>query len=213
VDTIATKRHRRLVELLIAERKRAGIRQAELARRVGKTQTFVARIEAGQRRVDAIELLSLCRIIGVDPIRVVRKVLKIEDELWRPSGRSREIGHDGRHPPVARAAVARWCRSGLDQEVGGLALQRPRQFLKPVGRDVCATVLIVLDGADRDADRSGDLGLRDVAVFADLMKALTGSMVGLVHGLHLFWCSAPLVRRDKAQVAGYNHSKKLSFLA
>jgi transcriptional regulator with XRE-family HTH domain len=89
VDTIATKRHRRLVELLIAERKRAGIRQAELARRVGKTQTFVARIEAGQRRIDAIELLSLCRIIGVDPIRVVRKVLKIEDELWRPNGRSR----------------------------------------------------------------------------------------------------------------------------
>lgn len=85
MDTIATKRHRRLVELLIAERKSAGIRQAELARRVGKTQTFVARIEAGQRRIDAIELLSLCRIIGVDPIRVVRKVLKIEDELWRPS--------------------------------------------------------------------------------------------------------------------------------
>jgi transcriptional regulator with XRE-family HTH domain len=89
VDTIATKRHRRLVEVLIAERKRAGIRQAELARRVGKSQTFVARIEAGQRRVDAIELLSLCRIIGVDPIRVVRKVLKIEDELWRSNARSR----------------------------------------------------------------------------------------------------------------------------
>ena len=89
MDTITTKRHHRLVELLISERKRAGIRQAELARRVGKTQTFVARIEAGQRRIDAIELLSLCRIIGVDPIRVVRKVLKIEDELWRPNGRSR----------------------------------------------------------------------------------------------------------------------------
>ena len=65
------------------------MRQAELARRVGKTQTFVARIEAGQRRIDAIELLSLCRIIGVDPIKVIRKVLKIEDELWRANGRGR----------------------------------------------------------------------------------------------------------------------------
>jgi len=89
VDTIATKRHKRLVEILVAARKEKRVRQAELARRVGKTQTFVARIEAGQRRIDAIELLSLCRIIGVDPIKVIRKVLKIEDELWRANGRGR----------------------------------------------------------------------------------------------------------------------------
>jgi transcriptional regulator with XRE-family HTH domain len=84
VDTIATKRHKRLVEILVAARKRAGVRQAELARRVGKTQTFVARFEAGQRRIDTIEFLALCEIIGLDPLKVVRKLLKVEGELWRP---------------------------------------------------------------------------------------------------------------------------------
>lgn len=88
VDTIRTKRHQRLVEILITARKQAGIRQAELARRVGKTQTFVTRFEAGQRRIDAIELLALCRIIGIDPVKMVRKLLKVEDELWRPRGSS-----------------------------------------------------------------------------------------------------------------------------
>jgi transcriptional regulator with XRE-family HTH domain len=88
VDTIVTKRHQRLVEILLDARKQAGIRQAELARRVGKTQTFVARFEAGQRRIDTIELLALCRIIGLDPVKVVRKLLKVEDELWQRGGSS-----------------------------------------------------------------------------------------------------------------------------
>jgi len=83
VESIATKRHQRLIEILTDARKHAGIRQAELARRVGKTQTFVARFEAGQRRIDAIELLALCEIIGIDPIKLIRKLLKVEGELWR----------------------------------------------------------------------------------------------------------------------------------
>ena len=85
MESIATKRHQRLIEILIDARKQAGIRQAELARRVGKTQTFVARFEAGQRRIDAIELLALCEVIGLDPLKVVRNLLKIEGELWRPA--------------------------------------------------------------------------------------------------------------------------------
>ena len=92
MDTIVTKRHQKLVEILVAARKQAGVRQAELARRVGKTQTFVTRFEAGQRRIDAIELLALCEIIGLDPLKVVRKLLKVEGELWRRSARGRSKG-------------------------------------------------------------------------------------------------------------------------
>ena len=67
MDTIRTKRHAELVEALVDARIRAGIRQAELARQLGKTQTFVARFESGQRRIDVIELLALCEIYGIDP--------------------------------------------------------------------------------------------------------------------------------------------------
>jgi transcriptional regulator with XRE-family HTH domain len=84
VDTIITKRHKRLVEILVAARKQKGVRQAELARATGKTQTFVTRFEAGQRRIDVIELLALCEIIGIDAVKLIRELLQIEGELWRP---------------------------------------------------------------------------------------------------------------------------------
>ena len=83
MDTIRTKRHAALVEALIDARQAAGIRQAELARMVGKTQTFVARFESGERRIDLVEAAALCEIYGVDPCKLFRSILKIENELWR----------------------------------------------------------------------------------------------------------------------------------
>jgi hypothetical protein len=65
-------------------------------------------------------------------------------------------------------------------------LQRACQLLEPVGGDVRAPVLVILDGADADAERPGDAALRYVAVFAHFMQTFAGSMVGIVHGLHLF---------------------------
>jgi transcriptional regulator with XRE-family HTH domain len=89
VETIHTKRHAKLVEALIEARKAAGIRQAELARLVGKTQTFVARFESGERRIDLVEAAALCEIYGVDPRKMFREVLKIENELWQSPNRRR----------------------------------------------------------------------------------------------------------------------------
>jgi transcriptional regulator with XRE-family HTH domain len=88
VNTIRTKRHAKLVEALIEARRDAGIRQADLARLVGKTQTFVARFESGERRIDLVEMAALCEIYGVDPCKMFRQVLKIENELWRLRGKN-----------------------------------------------------------------------------------------------------------------------------
>jgi transcriptional regulator with XRE-family HTH domain len=83
VETIHTQRHARLVKLLVTARKQAGIRQAELARRMGITQPIVARFEAGQRRIEFVELLDLCKILGINPYEACRELLKIENELWQ----------------------------------------------------------------------------------------------------------------------------------
>jgi transcriptional regulator with XRE-family HTH domain len=72
--SIHTKRHRRLVELLVAERKARKIRQQRLARRLRRHQSWVARLESGQRRIDVVEYLELADAIGFDPVRVLRKV-------------------------------------------------------------------------------------------------------------------------------------------
>ena len=46
-------------------RKRAGLSQTEVACRLGKPQSYVAKCESGERRVDAIEALALARLYGM----------------------------------------------------------------------------------------------------------------------------------------------------
>jgi transcriptional regulator with XRE-family HTH domain len=71
VKTIHTKRHRRLIELVTAERKNAGIRQVQLAKKLKKSQTWIARLEGGERRLDVVELIELAEAIGFDAPGVV----------------------------------------------------------------------------------------------------------------------------------------------
>lgn len=52
-------------EALITARKAADLTQSELAKRLKCHQSFVARIESGERRIDVIELIVLARALGV----------------------------------------------------------------------------------------------------------------------------------------------------
>ncbi len=45
----------------------AGLTQAEVARMLGRTQSFVSKVETGERRVDFLELQVLARIYGRSP--------------------------------------------------------------------------------------------------------------------------------------------------
>jgi len=46
-------------------REKAGLSQAEAARRLGKPQSFVSKCESGERRVDFVELKTFARLYGV----------------------------------------------------------------------------------------------------------------------------------------------------
>ncbi|MFT4178562.1 MAG: helix-turn-helix transcriptional regulator [Thermomonas sp.] len=53
-------------EHLRRAREDAGLTQADLGQAVGRTQVFISHVERGVRRLDAVELLELCRAMGVD---------------------------------------------------------------------------------------------------------------------------------------------------
>lgn len=59
-------------ELIIAARKKAGLTQQEVAKRLRKPQSFVAKYEGGERRIDVIEFLGIAKAIGVDPVGLMR---------------------------------------------------------------------------------------------------------------------------------------------
>lgn len=60
--TIFTDSHRRLVSKLVTARKRANLRQIDAAKKLGRTQSYISKIEAGQRRIDTVQLKEFCRI-------------------------------------------------------------------------------------------------------------------------------------------------------
>lgn len=71
--------HRRLIAMLVAARKEAGLKQAELADSLGEYQSFVARIESGQRRVDVVEFIRLSIALGLSPKDFLENLLAEED--------------------------------------------------------------------------------------------------------------------------------------
>jgi transcriptional regulator with XRE-family HTH domain len=65
-----------LREILVAARDKAGLSQQELAGRLGKHQSFVAKYEGGERRLDVIEFVTIVRAIGADPVRILKSLVR-----------------------------------------------------------------------------------------------------------------------------------------
>ena len=59
-------------DLMIAARKEAGLTQHALARRLKRPQSFVAKYEGGERRLDVIEFVAIVRAVGGDPVKLLR---------------------------------------------------------------------------------------------------------------------------------------------
>lgn len=74
--TVTSPLQKKLAAMLVQYRKAAGLRQIDLAEKLGVYQSWVTHLESGQRRVDVIELIELSRVLGFDPAETVRKLAK-----------------------------------------------------------------------------------------------------------------------------------------
>lgn len=74
MKSLRTPEHQKLVTLLIAAREKAGVTQQQLADRLGRPQSFVAKYEGGERRIDVIEFIAIANALDLDPARAVREV-------------------------------------------------------------------------------------------------------------------------------------------
>lgn len=56
---------------MVDARTKAGLSQKELAAKLRHHQSFVARVESGERRIDVVELVVLARAIGFDTSEIL----------------------------------------------------------------------------------------------------------------------------------------------
>ena len=61
--------------VLAAARRRAGLTQQQLARRIRKPQSFVSSMERGQRRIDVLELIRVAEGLQVDPRKLFAAIV------------------------------------------------------------------------------------------------------------------------------------------
>jgi transcriptional regulator with XRE-family HTH domain len=68
--------HLAFCELMVRARQGAQLTQHQLARRLKKPQSFVAKYEGGERRLDVVEFLAIARALGADPVRILKALQK-----------------------------------------------------------------------------------------------------------------------------------------
>lgn len=66
----------RLRKLVVIARKVRNLTQREIARRIGQPPSFVGKFENGTRGLDVVEFVSIAKAIGVDPRRILTRLLK-----------------------------------------------------------------------------------------------------------------------------------------
>jgi transcriptional regulator with XRE-family HTH domain len=76
--SLKSAKYARFVELLVAVRHKAGIRQQALAKKLGRPQSFIAKYEGGERRIDVVEFVEIARALGAEPVKLFQKFVADE---------------------------------------------------------------------------------------------------------------------------------------
>lgn len=65
--SLRTPGHQALMQVLIETRKSKGITQQELANRLDRPQSYIAKVETGERRLDVVEFLDWAAALDSKP--------------------------------------------------------------------------------------------------------------------------------------------------
>lgn len=65
-----------LQRMLIDARLKAGLKQADVAAKLGKPQSYISKVERGERGIDVIEYLEIAAVIEFDPVDFLDELIK-----------------------------------------------------------------------------------------------------------------------------------------
>lgn len=73
--TIYTREYRILLRILKSKRQQKRISQEEMAKKLGAPQSFISKIESGERRMDVMELFRYCEALGIEIVPFVKELV------------------------------------------------------------------------------------------------------------------------------------------
>ena len=77
-----TQEYRVLIQALVNARREKGVSQTELAKRLGKNRSFIAKVELCERRLDIIEFCIWVSALGDIPSNFIRaNIPNLPDEI------------------------------------------------------------------------------------------------------------------------------------
>jgi len=79
VKSTFTQEYLDVTERLRVAREKAKLKQEEVARQLGKTQSFVSKYECRERRLDIIEFIWVCQVVKIDPCRLIRDLVRSQE--------------------------------------------------------------------------------------------------------------------------------------
>jgi transcriptional regulator with XRE-family HTH domain len=71
--SIHSQEYVQFLQLLRAVREESGFTQADVASRLGATQSFVSKCERGERRLDVVELRAWCAALEIPLLKFLRR--------------------------------------------------------------------------------------------------------------------------------------------
>ena len=74
--SLRTPGHRALMQVLVETRKLKRITQQELANRLDRPQSYIAKVETGERRLDVVEFLEWAQALEEEGSQLMRKIEK-----------------------------------------------------------------------------------------------------------------------------------------
>lgn len=74
VKTIHHPQYERLINQLVSARKAQHLTQMQLAEKLGRPQSYIAKIEGRERKLDIIEFFDLCQKLNENPIDILHAV-------------------------------------------------------------------------------------------------------------------------------------------
>lgn len=82
-STLHTPANSAVIGVVVDARKRSNIKQADLARALGKDQSWISNIENGHRRIDLVEFCAVARALKLDPVELFSLIVQRLPKDWR----------------------------------------------------------------------------------------------------------------------------------